>query len=60
MFGFQLKNLNYAILDLYVVIPFYMVKNCKQKKGAVTTVVCSDPQKLDFFGVEKSTPFFML
>lgn len=34
MFGFQLKNLNYAILDLdlYVVIPFYMVKNCKQKK----------------------------
>ncbi len=33
MFGFQLKNLNYAILDLYVVIPFYMVKNCKQKRG---------------------------
>lgn len=43
MFGFQLKNLNYAILDLYAVIPFYMVKNCKQKKGAVTTVVSQSP-----------------
>ena len=32
MFGFQLKNLNYAILGLYVVIPFSMVKNWKQKK----------------------------
>lgn len=43
MFSFQLKNLNYAILDLYVVIPFYMVKNCKQKKGSVTTVVSQSP-----------------
>ena len=25
-----------------------------------TVKACSDPQKLDFFGVEKSTPFFML
>lgn len=44
MFGFQLKNLNYAILVLYAVIPFYMVKNWKQKKGgAVTTVVSQSP-----------------
>lgn len=39
MFGFQLKNLNYAILVLYAVIPFYMVKNWKQKGGCDNSCV---------------------
>lgn len=29
MFGFQLKNLNYAILDLYFIVLFHLMEDCK-------------------------------
>lgn len=33
MFSFQLKNLNYVILDLYVIVLFHLMEVCKQKRG---------------------------
>ncbi len=29
MFSFQLKNLNYVILDLYVIVLFHLMEDCK-------------------------------
>lgn len=29
MFSFQLKNHNYVILDLYVIVLFHLMEDCK-------------------------------
>ncbi|MGL9786582.1 hypothetical protein IGK19_001877 [Enterococcus sp. DIV0837a] len=40
--------------------PFQKVETFHKTFDPRRPEICSDPQKLDFFGVEKSTPFFML